>query len=152
MRAALFPAGELAGRDSELTLLAGLVAELCKGHPGRAVLIEGEPGYRQVRDGPGGRGCCAARSSPGRAADVPAVLAEQLLGEAGSARGPADRRAADGWDSLTPAGAKAAAFAQDGLSSRRNDRRCQSWARSRRGSRKPPLIRRASLPLFTQID
>jgi len=34
MRVALFPAGTLSGRDSELTLLAGLVAELCKGAPG----------------------------------------------------------------------------------------------------------------------
>ena len=44
MSAALFPAGTLAGRDSELTLLTGLVAQLSREHRGRAVLIEGEPG------------------------------------------------------------------------------------------------------------
>jgi len=44
MSAALFPAGTLAGRDSELTLLTGLVAQLPGEHRGGAVLIEGEPG------------------------------------------------------------------------------------------------------------
>ena len=125
MRAALFPAGTLSGRDSELTLLAGLVAELCKGHPGRAVLIEGEPGIGksalvqvaaaaaadqgcQVFWGSGDElgqappllpfldalavrtrsvnprqnmiaGLLRGEVLPDRAADVPAVLAEQLL-------------------------------------------------------------------------
>jgi DNA-binding CsgD family transcriptional regulator len=37
------PAGALVGRDSELTLLTGLVKEVSKGHGG-SVLIEGEPG------------------------------------------------------------------------------------------------------------
>src|ERR1035438_1068341 len=37
------PAGALVGRDSEMTLLAGLIRELARGRGG-AVLIEGEPG------------------------------------------------------------------------------------------------------------
>ncbi len=37
------PAGALIGRDSELTMLAGLVTEVAAGR-GRSVLIEGEPG------------------------------------------------------------------------------------------------------------
>jgi len=53
MRVALFPAGTLSGRDSELTLLAGLVAELCKGAPGPGGAHWGRAGYRQVRAGPG---------------------------------------------------------------------------------------------------
>src|SRR6202451_1762553 len=37
------PAGALVGRDSEMTLLTGLVREVTRGR-GSAVLIEGEPG------------------------------------------------------------------------------------------------------------
>ena len=53
------PAGALVGRDSELTLLTGLVKEVSKGHGG-SVLIEGEPGIGKsalvraaVADAPG---------------------------------------------------------------------------------------------------
>ena len=37
------PAGSLVGRDSEMTLLTGLIREVARGR-GSAVLIEGEPG------------------------------------------------------------------------------------------------------------
>ena len=37
------PAGALVGRDSEMTLLTGLIKELARGRGG-SVLIEGEPG------------------------------------------------------------------------------------------------------------
>ena len=37
------PAGALVGRDSEMTLLTGLIRQVARGR-GRAVLIEGEPG------------------------------------------------------------------------------------------------------------
>src|ERR1035438_9384658 len=44
LMAPVSPAGALlVGRDSELTLLAGLIRELARGRGG-AVLIEGEPG------------------------------------------------------------------------------------------------------------
>ena len=119
------PAGTLSGRDSELTLLTGLVGELCKGHPAarcssRASRVSASPRWsRWPRPRRADQGCqvfwgsgdelgqappllpfldaLAVRTRsvnpapehdrrllrgevlPDRAADVPAVLAEQLL-------------------------------------------------------------------------